>query len=174
MPDFNDAKIYKIECRITGLNYIGSTTLRYICNRLSQHKDRFNKPHLKQYSSKEIIKNGDYFIDLVELYPCKTKKELLIRERYWVENTPFCINKQVPSRTKQEYNELHREEHKAYDKKYYDENKKNLISQTSERRRQRKIENPEKCICDCGGKYLQDNRWQHFKTQQHKNYIQNL
>jgi hypothetical protein len=172
MPDFSKAKIYKIECRITGLIYIGSTNHPYLSHRLAQHTHRFNNQQFNQYTSKDIIKNGDYFIDLVELYPCETKEQLLIRERYWCENTPFCINKQVPSRTKKEYRELHKDKQVEYDKKYYAENKKRLIEQTSERRRQRKKENPEKCICDCGGKYLRDNLSQHLKTQNHQNYIQ--
>lgn len=144
MPNYNIAKIYKIECRITGHKYIGSTTNKYLCNRLSQHKNRFNNPHKNQYMSKEIIKSNNYFIELIELYPCKTNEELLIRERYWIENTPFCINKQVPSRTKQEYNIMHKEQHKEYDKIYYAKNKDKIIKQITERRRQRKNENIKK------------------------------
>lgn len=46
--------------------------------------------------SREIIKNGDYKIELIE----ETEDDS--RERYHILNTD-CINKQIPGRTQREY-----------------------------------------------------------------------
>jgi hypothetical protein len=35
----------------------------------------------------------------LEKYPCKSKGELEARERYWLEDTENCVNKQIPTRT---------------------------------------------------------------------------
>lgn len=136
MPDFKKSKIYKIECRKTGLKYIGSTT-GAISRRLAQHKHRISSEVENQYSCCEIIKNGDYFIDILEECPCDTKRELLLRERYWFERTD-CVNRQVPSRTKEEYRLQNREKHNEYCRNYYQSNKERLNKEGSERRRQRK------------------------------------
>jgi tetrahydrodipicolinate N-succinyltransferase len=139
MPYFDRGKIYKIECRITGLKYIGSTTNQHLCNRLAQHTNRFRSPHKNQYATAEIIKNGVFFIELLESYPCETKEQLILKEREWYDKME-CINKQVPARTKDEYNNLHRDAHNEYSRNYYKANKERLIVQCSERRRQRKKE----------------------------------
>ena len=103
-------KIYKIVDNTNGNIYIGKTdqTLKV---RLNEHKSH------KKCSSKEIIKNGDYKIELIE----ETEDET--RERYWILNTE-CVNKQIPGRTKKEWNKDNKDKMIAYRKKYY-KNKNN-------------------------------------------------
>ena len=56
MPNYQDGKIYKIVCRITNLVYIGSTTNKYLCNRLGHHNHAFHKKTASQCTSKEVLK----------------------------------------------------------------------------------------------------------------------
>ena len=86
---YETGKIYKIVCYDTGEVYVGSTTLRL--------EDRL-KSHLSKHSrccSKQIIERDNYYIELIEQYPCKLKQELLWRERYYFD-TMLCINKIPP------------------------------------------------------------------------------
>ena len=84
---YDNGKIYKLIDNTNGNIYIGSTT-QPLYKRKSQHKTDAKRINCK---SKSIIENGDYDIILIENYPCKSKEELLMRERYYMDNTD-CIN----------------------------------------------------------------------------------
>ena len=109
MVNYQDGKIYKLVGG--GLTYIGSTTQK-LSRRKSQHKAQ------KNYSSRQLIDYDDFDIILIENFPCKTKEELLARERYYIENIE-CINMQIPTRTRKEYREANKEKLKEY----YEKNK---------------------------------------------------
>jgi len=101
-------KIYRIIDNTNGNIYIGITT-QTLKRRLSDHELR------RECSSRDIIKNGDYRIELIEETDDKT------RERYWIENTE-CVNKNIPGRTQKEYNKEYRKNNKN---KYVEWNKNN-------------------------------------------------
>ena len=128
MPNYQDGKIYKIVCRITNLVYIGSTTTKYLCNRLGQHKHALNNKNLRQSTSKEVLKNNDYYIELIELVPCNSKDELTKRERFYIESID-CVNKCVPGRTPQEYYLVNKDKLKKYRKEYNEQNKEKITEQ---------------------------------------------
>jgi len=99
MP-YSDGKIYKIVCNETGEVYVGSC----ICDldtRLSKHKTD------RDCSAIEILDRNNYQMLLIENYPCKTRRELLWRERYWFENIK-CINKNRPIVTEEEKKQKHK------------------------------------------------------------------
>ena len=65
MVNYKNGKIYKIECGITGMVYIGSTTKETVAQRLSEHVSKYKRwlrleKAATNYSSFEIIKNGNY------------------------------------------------------------------------------------------------------------------
>jgi len=95
MPDYQNAKIYKLVSPHTDKIYIGSTVQKYLCQRLAVHK------HSKKYSSKKLFELGDVEIILIEKYPCDSRLELEKRERYHIE-TNNCVNETIPSRTNKE------------------------------------------------------------------------
>ena len=97
MVNYENGKIYKLEA--DGLIYIGSTTKKYLCQRLEAHYSDFKryqkdikKIKKKFLSSFELFQNEKPVITLIELVPCKSKDELLMRERFHIENTN-CVNK---------------------------------------------------------------------------------
>ena len=96
MNKYSQGKIYKIVDNTNDDIYIGST-IHILKDRLSKHKNRQSR-----CKSRLIIMNGDYDIVLIENYPCESKKELEMRERYWILNTE-CINIKIPGRTQKEY-----------------------------------------------------------------------
>lgn len=103
--DYKNSKIYRIVCNETGETYIGSTT-QPLTKRLSKHKENFKYFLQGKYSANlasfPIIERGNYDIVLIEEFPCENKSQLHARERYYIE-TCICVNKNIPSRTKQEY-----------------------------------------------------------------------
>ena len=102
---YDNGKIYKLIDNTNGNIYIGST-IQKLSKRKSEHKADAKSKNCK---SKSIIENGDYDIILIENYPCKSKEELLMRERYYIDNTD-CIN-QVRSH-------ISKDERKKYLNKY--------------------------------------------------------
>jgi hypothetical protein len=125
MNGYENGKIYRIECN--GLAYYGSTK-QTLQRRLIQHICLYNK-YLRDnkgyYSSFEILKLEGYKIELVEDYPCSSKKELEIREKYYITNYE-CCNNRIPTRTIKEYIEANKEAIIKYQKEYCQANKQTL------------------------------------------------
>ena len=129
--DYSQGKIYKIVCNVTGKQYVGHTSKKYLSQRLSKHKSSYNswknKLSDEYITSFEVLENGDYDIILLENCPCNDVHQLRIRERYWIENIKGgCVNKNIPSHTKYEsdkkYRERNKEEIQEYKKKYRESN----------------------------------------------------
>lgn len=94
-------KIYKITDNTNGCVYYGSTTMG-LDDRLNKHKYAYNS-FLKHGGAKstscEIIKNDNYFIELVE--EVDNLDNLKNRERFYIENNE-CVNQQMPARSQKE------------------------------------------------------------------------
>jgi len=118
--------IYKITDNTNGNCYYGNTDLP-LEERLSNHERHYkgwlNEKH-SYYTAFEILKNNDYEISLMEeLQHIKDYKyPLEVRERFYIENNE-CVNKNIPTRTKKEYMEAHREHKRLYDIRYRAEHK---------------------------------------------------
>jgi hypothetical protein len=123
--NYTNGKIYKVICNVTGNIYIGST-ITPLNERLRKHfydYKRFKEGKTKyKLTSHPIIERGDYGIALIENYPCQSKNELHKRERHFVESLD-CINKNIPTRTKDEYYQKNKAHIVEYKKKWYQDNK---------------------------------------------------
>ena len=165
--DYSKTVLYKLVCNdlsVTEL-YVGSTT--QFTKRKYQHKHRCtvvndNPKHnyfvyrfMRQYDGWE-----NWNMVLIESYPCQNKLEKDKRERYWLETLQASLNKSIPSRTRQEWRDLHKNEHKQYNINYYQQNKEELLKKYSQ-----------KCICVCGKKHNFNNASNHRKTKYHINFI---
>ena len=140
MRNYNQGKIYKIVCNITGLTYYGSTCEPILSRRLAKHRSNYKDylngaSHSHYTTSYKVLENGNCDIILMENYPCNSNDELTSRERYYIENNE-CVNKVIPSRSHKEYKELNREWYqnymKEYNKKYREENYDKLLKQKRE------------------------------------------
>lgn len=128
MTDYANGKIYRVIDNTTGRQYIGSTASS-LPKRLYKHKNhykRYCEDKMNYISVYDIIKNGDYHIVLIELFPCNSKMELEQRERHFID-TMDCVNKNRP-RTEEEKKEYKRQynakdETKEKKKEYYQQNK---------------------------------------------------
>ncbi len=122
MPNYQNGKIYKITSPSTDKIYIGSTT-QPLCKRFSDHKSIFNTGIIK--SSSAIIIYEDCQIELIEECPCNTKKELLLREQYYMNlYRESLVNKLNPIGNKKEDSIRFKNSQKYKD--WYETNKETL------------------------------------------------
>jgi hypothetical protein len=128
MNKYQDGKIYRI---IGGDKvYVGSTT-HTINERYSKHKSCYNSFQKGNYGKCMAFDIFDEFgvdacsIELVEDYPCSSKRDLEERERHWIQ-TLECVNKVVPTRTDKEYYQDNRDARLESTKQYRDSHKDEL------------------------------------------------
>jgi hypothetical protein len=123
MPDYSKGKIYCIKSSQTEEVYYGSTC-QELNDRFYGHKSDFKDNVC--ITSSHILQYEDAYIELIEEFPCNTRAELSIRERYYIENN-LCVNKCIPGRTKKDsnkaYYEVNREKIIESSKAYYQANK---------------------------------------------------
>ena len=98
------AKIYCIECLITGEKYIGSTIKKYLSVRIAQHKRD------KTCSSKQIIERGNWKYYLLEEVEVSQK---LIKEQYYMDTTD-CINIMRALGNRKEYKKKYNKEYREF------------------------------------------------------------
>ena len=117
MPiDYKNGKIYSLQC-LDGHYYIGSTCCT-LSLRLSHHIFAINNNKYKakkSYFNKVPIE--EITIELIEDFPCSNKKELNIREDYYIRkhiHDPLCLNTYGAH--------LSDEDKREYDKEYYKNN----------------------------------------------------
>lgn len=96
MVNYNYSKVYKITNSINDDIYIGSTTYQYLCNRMNQHrmmtKDLTGRRESKLYKLMRELGNDNFKIELLEEVECYNKKDLLLREQYYIDLLKPSLN----------------------------------------------------------------------------------
>lgn len=166
MPtDYSKGKIYAIRSYQTKNIYIGSTC-QDLHKRLYDHKRQYKRYLYKQnvdyYTSFEILKYPDVYIELIQEIPCINKMELCKYEGQYI-RTMKCVNKHIPGRTLEEWNTDNGE----YRKTYYDNNRLKIL-------KQKKEYSKKKYKCACGSSCRFSSKQTHFRTKNHRLYIFNL
>ena len=164
MNKFERGKIYTIRSHKTPLIYVGSTTEKYLSNRIAKHRSSFkryknNKFHyLAVFDIFEL--DGDCYIELYEKYPCDSKEELDKREGEIIRQLD-CCNKHIAGRTAKEYREDTKQHRLEYAKQYRINNKEQI-----------KTIFYQKFQCECGSKYTYHHKARHLKTKKHRDYME--
>jgi len=180
MPNYQNGKIYMIESKEGNVRYYGSTT-QTLKERLTLHKSnkkRYeNGKKISYKTSHQILDYEDYQISLVEDFPCSSKKELETRERWYIENNE-CVNKNIPTRTMNEWSKKYYEEHKQEilekNKKYRGDHKQELSEKNKKYREKHKQKlsqkRKEKIICPCGTELTKEHIRRHEQSKKHQNW----
>ena len=180
--DYKNGQIYTIRSHQTPLFYIGSTCSP-LAKRLYEHRRDYKcwtkNNEYSYFSSYEIIKYEDHYIELLEEYPCETKKQLNKREgqiiRFYNDN---CVNKAIPCRTRAEYYQDNKIKMDEQNKQYYESHKEEITQYIKEYYQQHKLilnqKAKEHYDCECGGKYIYANKQRHLNSKKHKNYLSNV
>lgn len=187
---YQNGKIYKIVDNTNGNVYIGSTC-KLLCQRLSNHRSnykQYKKDKCSYSTSFEIIENNDCVIVLIENYPCQTVKQLLARERYYIESLN-CINKNIPARTRKEYRESNKNKIELQNKLYKETNNEVIKIQNKEYHEKNKVKRNQnakqyrvknnskfkvKMTCDCGANFRIADKNRHEKSNKHQKYVTQL
>ncbi len=127
--DYSKTIIYRIVCKDPTIKdcYVGSTT--DFKSRKSGHNTTCNNIKNKDYNMNvyQFIrdKGGWNNWDMIEIekYNAVDKLDQLKRERFWLEYYKATLNKNVPSRTGNEWCEEHRDDILVKKKIYYQEHK---------------------------------------------------
>ena len=189
MPIYTNSIIYKL-CHQDDLEnnniYVGSTT--NFRNRKFKHKNNCYNKNCKEYYFplyKYIRDNGnwnEWKMIPIEVYPCNSKNELEVRERYHIELLKSKLNKKIPTRSvkeryennkekideyKKQYRQKHKEERAEYDKIYREDNKEKLAEQKKQYYEANKDQLAEKYK-----KYRKNNKEKidEYKKQYHQNH----
>lgn len=170
-------KTYKITSTNTDKIYIGSTTVklsRRLSDHVSQYK-RFLAGKFNNVMSFEILKLGDYKIELLEDHGQITKLELLKFEREaMLLNKDLIVNQHIPSGLESraeymlEYKKNNKEYMLEYIVEYRQNNKENKKEYNKKYAELNKEKNNEKFTCNiCDGKYTYQNKAHHLKSKKH-------
>ena len=116
MPKYENSVIYKLKHNEdyddTNI-YVGSTT--NFKNRKNQHKTNCINEKYKNYNCfvyQFIRDNGNWdnwVMIPIEEYPCNSKNELEIRERFHIDLLRPKLNKQIPTRNRKEWRDDNKE-----------------------------------------------------------------
>ena len=142
-------KIYRILDNTNSSFYIGST-IKDLQTRLKGHETSC-RASAEGYglSSKSIILNGDYQIQLLEKCECNSRKELLEKEQSWMELYPRCCN-----RNRACLNPVVKRE---IEKQRYQQNKPDILEK-------KRIYDQKFIACPCGSGYSMSHRARHLRT----------
>ena len=187
MVNYSNGKIYKIEpiCEHNEDEiYIGSTTKKYLSQRMDKHRSGYKSWQLGKGDKVMSFELFDKFnienckIILIETVNAKNKDELYSREAHFIKNTK-CINKLVPFRTKLESIELKKEyyiENKERRTEQYVKYKDEIIDKVKQYYKDNKErileKHKERLICECGGNHSYSHKSRHLKSKMHCDYIE--
>jgi len=139
MPKYENSIIYKL-CHCNDLEneniYIGSTTNFRI--RKNKHKNSCYNENSKDfnYPVYEYIRNNggwnEWKMIPIEVFPCKDKKELEVRENYHIELLKSKLNKQIPTRNIKEWYKDNKKILAEKQKEKYEANKEIILGKQKE------------------------------------------
>lgn len=173
MPNYKNSKIYTIRSHQTDKIYIGSTTQR-LSKRLYEHRKKYrlfkdqNSKCNDYYTSYEILKYEDHYIELIKEFPCENLQQLRKEEGKHIRSSN-CVNKYISGRNSySDYTEIEKKNHNTKRRKEYmeNENKRKLIL---ERNRIYHEKNREK-IKNRKRQHYKKNK-EKFKAKSHERYI---
>jgi hypothetical protein len=131
MPNYENGKIYKIECLNgeEGDIYIGSTCKKLLSQRMGAHRSDYKryKEGKKRYNFTSFQLFDKYGIQncnivLLESFSSDSKDSLFAKEAFYIKSIK-CVNKFIPLRTRKEYGDDNKDKINQYQEKYYQNNK---------------------------------------------------
>jgi hypothetical protein len=168
--------MYKLCCKDITINdiYVGHTT--DFKSRKNNHKSSCNNQNEKIYQF--IRENGgwdNWDMIMIENYSCNSKLEATKRERELIEELKATLNRNIPSRTHQEWKERNKDKIKENNINYKSLNK-DIIKEKDIVYRQLnedkiKARQTQKFDCECGGHYNYAHKIRHIQTKKHQEYL---
>jgi len=170
MLDYKNGKIYKIVCYDTGEIYIGST-VQDLEVRLKGHRGKTGN----RCCSKQIIDRGNYYIELIETYPCNSHFELRRKEGEYQKSIE-CINHYIAGRTDKEWIEDNKEQLNNYAALYRVSHKQHIKEYDAQPyvKEKKRIRGGKKVMCECGCNITYTSLTRHRRTKKHIDLMANI
>ncbi len=195
---YNNSKIYKIEplCDYDeGDIYIGSTTKKYLCERMAEHRKDYKRwKDGKRNKVLSFVLFDKYGLEncqivLIENVHAQTKDELFCKEAHYIrtlKNLNMCIpnrnakeyymdNKEIIDDKNKKWRENHKDKVKEYSMNYKQTNKEMLNTKAKLYREANneiiKEHRTQPIVCECGTTV---NKWcisRHKNSQKHINLM---
>ena len=133
MPNYANSKVYKLVCTLPGVDdiYVGATTYARLQTRLSCHRCEAKalKWNFRLYEFMRKHGIGNFAIELIEPWPCASRKELGVREQHWIDELKPSLNAMPATSHRKEvlrrYN--NKPERKAYMRAYHEAQKRKKL-----------------------------------------------
>ena len=141
-------KIYRLTNE-DGLNYIGKTTCKYLCQRFAVHKSQaLTIRNINKCKSSQLFENGKKVeIFLEEELECDDKDFVRIKEQEYIDKYN-CVNKLNPGNSYKQSKQNWLSKNPSYYTNYYDKNKEKINKQWT---------------CNCGLTMLFSSQYRHKK-----------
>ena len=153
-------KIYKICDMNDTKRYIGSTIEPYLSNRMGGHRTAYKRwkqgknARIRSYDIFEEFGIDNCQIVLIEEFDYVSRDHLRAKEAEYISRMD-CANKNIPTRTKENWYE----DHPQYNKNYYEQHKEAHLSIHK---------------CQCGGKFSYFTKAKHQRSKRHTRYQENI
>ena len=98
---YQRGKIYKVVDESYTECYIGSSTQKFLCNRMASHRANYKLWKQQRYANCAVFSLFDKYgvdsckIELIELYPCESLEELRRREGHWIKSEERINNREA-------------------------------------------------------------------------------
>jgi group I intron endonuclease len=190
--DYQNGKIYKILNTIDDDCYIGSTT-QPLSKRMVKHRSNVHGEATKDrllYIKMRIHGVENFYIELVEEYPCENIEQLRQREGQYIRELG-TLNHYIAGRSKQQHVLDNMEHNREVGKRYYEENKEQVLQrnkkyytknkeQVLQQQNKYYTEHNEKIKewrstrvqCSCGSHYTLSHKSSHMKSLRHKTHVE--
>jgi len=124
---YKNSKIYCIKNNLNNDVYVGST-IKPLSRRMVEHKSSMKKhPDRILYNKMNELGSEQFYIELIEEYPCENLVELHRREGYYIRKLS-TLNKLVAGRNKNEYYKDNKDAVLAKRKQHYEDNKQVVLA----------------------------------------------
>jgi len=181
MVNYTNSKVYKIWSNKGDMIYIGSTTKKYLSQRMNSHRTdyaRFKNGKSNFISSFKLFEEyglENCFIELIEAKEFRSKDELHQLEGTYIRELG-CVNRCIAGRTKKEYRAENITEILNKEKEFRDKNKEKIaieMDQYYKKNKDKILERmQQKYTCDCGSTLRISDKSRHLKSIKHCQYIE--
>ena len=171
--DYSKGIQYKIVCNNPAITDCYNGSCISLKDRKRRHKESYTNPNDKGYDLKVyrfIRENGGWdnwvFIQLEES-PCKSKQELLARERHWFDLLKPTMNTYSPTFNAEKNKKRYDEYNAEYAATHREENKKRYAEYRAAHKDAISARKKELITCECGCTIRKYELSKHQRTQKH-------
>ena len=138
--NYQNGKIYCIRNTKSNDIYVGSSCEPYSSKRMVKHRSNAKNErdrNMLLYQKMNDLGIENFYIELIENYPCESKDQLRAREKHYIREMA-TLNKRIETRTDKEWREDNKEYIQEWKKQHYENNKDEINKKSKQYREENK------------------------------------